>query len=400
MLLKDRTPSLLDRAAEPTLERIVRDQRRASAQVVPILEYILEHLFDYELQVEKLKDDLGIRDAKVLSRFSQDLGESIWEYITARRLEVGARLLRDTDLKVFQIGTSLGYASGDSFSQAFTRRRGSSPTAYRKACAEKAANAERQPELVSGVEIERGMAGELDPGQATLVMRRLDEIRQRFVEVYPHLGPTPLPVPASRPLLGAELVEATMAEAVWRRIEGLPVEEAEAVVRGQVAMSTPALFELLESKVYEIRDRRRAVEIARLAPPSVDAVATNLGEELPAYRARAWTVVGNTRNNAGDPAGAIDAYGVAQAELEVADRDRDWPLRARLDFYQMVMRVSLGRYEEAQKMAEEAVERLGARAEGPVDGLSLTVAWSPEDSKLGEKLCRMLESDSEEDVAA
>ncbi|MEM7311506.1 MAG: AraC family transcriptional regulator, partial [Planctomycetota bacterium] len=271
MLSKNRTPSLRDRAAEPTLERIVRDQRRASAQVVPILEYILEHLFDYELQVEKLKHDLGIRDASVLSRFSQNLGESIWEYVTERRLEVAARLLRDTDLKVFQIGTSLGYASGDSFSQAFKRRREVSPAVYRKACAEQAANAGRQSELVSGVEIERGMAGELDPGQATRVIRRLDEIRQRFVEVYPHLGAARLPVPAPPPLLGAELVEATMAEAVWRRVEGLPVGEAEAVVRGQVAMSTPALFELLERKVYEIRDRRRAVEIARLAPPSVDA---------------------------------------------------------------------------------------------------------------------------------
>ncbi|MEM7586873.1 MAG: hypothetical protein AAF560_26015, partial [Acidobacteriota bacterium] len=176
--------------------------------------------------------------------------------------------------------------------------------------------------------------------------------------------------------------------------------EAEAVVRGQVAMSTPALFELLERKVYEIRDRRRAVEIARLAPPSVDAVATNLGEELPAYRARAWTVVGNTRNNVGDPAGAIDAYGVAQAELEAADRPRDWPLRARLDFYQMIMRVSLGRFEEAQEMAEEAVQRLGERAEEPLDGMNLTIAWSPEDARLGEKLCRMLEQESEDGLAA
>ena len=63
--------------------------------------------------------------------FNQHAGRSITEYIARRRMEHGARLLRDTGLPVGDVARQSGYLSASYFARVFRKYHGLSPVDYR-----------------------------------------------------------------------------------------------------------------------------------------------------------------------------------------------------------------------------------------------------------------------------
>lgn len=124
---------LRDRAAQPALQRIRGDSHRVSKELKPLLVLIESRLFDPKLDVNTLWRVSGLNKGRATSRFGEELGVTPWVYITDRRLEVAADLLTSTDLKIYQIGQAVGYdACHDTFSKAFSRGNGLTPSAYRQ----------------------------------------------------------------------------------------------------------------------------------------------------------------------------------------------------------------------------------------------------------------------------
>jgi AraC family transcriptional regulator, alkane utilization regulator len=66
-------------------------------------------------------------------RFHRLLGCAPMQYLTAWRLQLGARRLRATSQSVAEIASAIGYGSASSFSRAFKRHVGCSPAAWRDA---------------------------------------------------------------------------------------------------------------------------------------------------------------------------------------------------------------------------------------------------------------------------
>ena len=64
-------------------------------------------------------------------RFKQAYGETPHQYVLTRRVERAQELLRNTDTAVTDICLEVGFQSLGSFSSAFHRVAGMSPTAYR-----------------------------------------------------------------------------------------------------------------------------------------------------------------------------------------------------------------------------------------------------------------------------
>jgi two-component system, response regulator YesN len=64
--------------------------------------------------------------------FKQETGARLGEWLTELRLQRAAHLLRDSYLSVKEITHAVGYEHVSSFTRAFERRFGNSPTAYRK----------------------------------------------------------------------------------------------------------------------------------------------------------------------------------------------------------------------------------------------------------------------------
>ncbi|RRR99558.1 AraC family transcriptional regulator [Glycomyces terrestris] len=81
--------------------------------------------------VAGLATEAGVSRALLAKRFNEIMGEPPLTYLTKRRMELAEELLADPDLTVAQVARSVGYADQFGFSNAFKRRKGASPTAYR-----------------------------------------------------------------------------------------------------------------------------------------------------------------------------------------------------------------------------------------------------------------------------
>ncbi len=66
-------------------------------------------------------------------RFKAVAGVAPLAYLTAWRMRLAQRALRDEDMNVAELATQLGYASESAFSHAFKRETGASPRAFRSA---------------------------------------------------------------------------------------------------------------------------------------------------------------------------------------------------------------------------------------------------------------------------
>lgn len=88
--------------------------------------------------VQQLADLAGMSRATFGRRFSAMMGEAPGAYLSRRRLDQGAHLLRSTQLPLAAIARQLGYATEFSFAAAFRREFGTAPGRFRQREAERA----------------------------------------------------------------------------------------------------------------------------------------------------------------------------------------------------------------------------------------------------------------------
>jgi AraC-like DNA-binding protein len=83
-------------------------------------------------------DDLGQRvglgRSAFSARFTKLVGQSMYRYLIARRMEEAAFLLETSDEGIARIATRVGYGTVAAFSKVFLRHYGLSPGRYRTSC--------------------------------------------------------------------------------------------------------------------------------------------------------------------------------------------------------------------------------------------------------------------------
>jgi AraC-like DNA-binding protein len=82
--------------------------------------------------VDELAAAVHVSRSTLVRRFNDLLGEPPAAYLTRWRIELAARLLRESQQSVGRISHLVGYTSEFAFSRAFTRHRGEPPGRYRK----------------------------------------------------------------------------------------------------------------------------------------------------------------------------------------------------------------------------------------------------------------------------
>ncbi len=96
-----------------------------------VIAYIEDRLTD-DLSPEDIAERVFISPAYFQKAFALLCGFTVGEYIRNRRLAEAGNELLSTDARVIDLALKYGYDSPDSFTKAFTRFHGSSPTAVRK----------------------------------------------------------------------------------------------------------------------------------------------------------------------------------------------------------------------------------------------------------------------------
>jgi AraC-like DNA-binding protein len=88
---------------------------------------------EYEWSVDGLAKEVGLSRSALHERFVQFVGQPPMQYLANWRMQVGARLLRESNRNVASIALDVGYDSEAAFSRAFKRMVGAPPAAWRKA---------------------------------------------------------------------------------------------------------------------------------------------------------------------------------------------------------------------------------------------------------------------------
>jgi AraC-like DNA-binding protein len=83
--------------------------------------------------IEELAREAGLSRAAFARHFTALIGEPPHSYLTRWRMGIAAQLLKETDLRVAEIASRVGYRSEFSFSRAFKSVRGIAPIHYRRA---------------------------------------------------------------------------------------------------------------------------------------------------------------------------------------------------------------------------------------------------------------------------
>jgi YesN/AraC family two-component response regulator len=111
---------------EPALRITTRSYRYSEM----IMQWVEQH-YTEEFNLEQLAEVLHLSKFYVSRVFRQETGESITDYMTARRVKQACRLLQNTSLSVEAIGCKVGLPNSSYFFQLFKRNIGMSPLQYR-----------------------------------------------------------------------------------------------------------------------------------------------------------------------------------------------------------------------------------------------------------------------------
>lgn len=92
---------------------------------------LIDRAYADELDVDTLSEHAHVSQGYFNRAFKATFGETPHQYLLSRRMERAKQLLRDTDLPVTEVCLRVGFTSLGSFSAAFRRFVGESPSAYR-----------------------------------------------------------------------------------------------------------------------------------------------------------------------------------------------------------------------------------------------------------------------------
>lgn len=87
--------------------------------------------FDKSLSVKQVSEQFGLTPNYLSQIFKKETGENFVSYLNRRRVEKACELLRQTDIKIFEIGCMVGYNDSQYFYRVFKKYMNQTPIEYR-----------------------------------------------------------------------------------------------------------------------------------------------------------------------------------------------------------------------------------------------------------------------------
>lgn len=109
----------------------VGDSSPANRQCATVRRYIDNH-YKEPLTLDLLAAEVNVNKYYLAHTFKEAYGVAPINYMLARRIQEGKRLLTETDMSLSQITGILGFSSASYFSQSFRKAEGISPVEYRR----------------------------------------------------------------------------------------------------------------------------------------------------------------------------------------------------------------------------------------------------------------------------
>ena len=119
----------------------IRDQNSGNKNrsiLKTAVDFIDSHYMDEEISLNTVANVANVSSNHFSALFSQNMGQTFIEYLTALRMNKAKELLRCTGMRSSEIAGEIGYKDAHYFSYLFKKTQGMTPSDYRKAREEKA----------------------------------------------------------------------------------------------------------------------------------------------------------------------------------------------------------------------------------------------------------------------
>ena len=104
----------------------------AGGSIIEDMIAYVERSFHMDMKLENIAPEFGYNSAYLGRIFKENTGETFGAYVEKVRMQKACELLKETDLKVYEIAERVGYKNVDYFHIKFRKNVGMSPAEYRK----------------------------------------------------------------------------------------------------------------------------------------------------------------------------------------------------------------------------------------------------------------------------
>jgi two-component system response regulator YesN len=108
------------------------NERKANILILHIREYIEHNINNANLSLSTIAREFYVSPSHLCRLFKQETKQTVVEYITRQRMEYAKKILKETNLKVYQIGEMVGINDPNYFSTIFKKFTGLSVNEFRK----------------------------------------------------------------------------------------------------------------------------------------------------------------------------------------------------------------------------------------------------------------------------
>jgi YesN/AraC family two-component response regulator len=88
---------------------------------------------DGDLRLEELAKKLNVNGSYLSSLFKKEMGQTLTDYITAKRMTLAMKLLGTTQMQIQMVAQSCGILDVNYFTKKFKKATGRTPKEYRQA---------------------------------------------------------------------------------------------------------------------------------------------------------------------------------------------------------------------------------------------------------------------------
>ncbi|KQX62996.1 response regulator [Paenibacillus sp. Root444D2] len=115
------------------LMKLVADQQHPSLPnfMIDKAKRIIDGKYGEAITLQSVADELSIHPVSLSKLFKKETGQNFLDYLTEIRIEQAKRMLRDTNLKIYEIAEKIGYQEIQYFGKLFKKRTNMTPKEFR-----------------------------------------------------------------------------------------------------------------------------------------------------------------------------------------------------------------------------------------------------------------------------
>lgn len=122
----------LDELAHLVMDEVKKTKFAGGQTLVEAIRKYVDENFSYELTLSSLAEMFHLNETYLSGLFKQNAGITFSDYVTKLRMTKAEQLLGESELKLTDIATLVGYSSSSYFSTSFKKYYGMSPKEYRE----------------------------------------------------------------------------------------------------------------------------------------------------------------------------------------------------------------------------------------------------------------------------